>query len=146
MNPYVISGSKSQPTPVSTVNTPLATAISVFNTPKKSQEFRTLCGSIVSSNASGATMRLLFQKVANGLDNRNTKLAEAEMKIQQLERRIELMQPKKRRKVKESANEKFVRIIDVMAVKSTLPALPDSEPLSPEGSIVLDSIIVATGS
>jgi len=143
MNPYVITGTRSPAAAISTINTPSEMPVTVFNTPQASQEFKAMCSSIVLSNTSDTTIRLLFRKAANGFDNHNAKLVEAELKIQRLESQIERLQPTKRRKVKESANEKFVRIVDIIAVKATLPVQPDPRSSSPEGSITLDSICVA---
>ena len=54
------------------------------------------------------TQRLLFRKVVKGIDEKDFELGKANMKIKELEERLEQLRPKKRRKVKTSPNSKFV--------------------------------------
>jgi hypothetical protein len=57
-----------------------------------------------------ATYRVLFRKVAKSLDNKDYVIAEQELRIKQLEARLEQLGPRKRRKVRTSPNSKFTEI------------------------------------
>jgi hypothetical protein len=50
---------------------------------------------------------LLFRKVIKGIDQRDSKLKKANIKIRELEERLEQLRPKKKRKVRTSLNSKF---------------------------------------
>jgi hypothetical protein len=52
--------------------------------------------------------RLLFRKIVKGIDEKDYELGKANMKIRELEERLEQLKPKKRRKVQTSPNSKFV--------------------------------------
>jgi hypothetical protein len=54
------------------------------------------------------TQRLLFRKIVKGIDEKDYELGKANMKIRELEERLEQLKPKKRRKVQTSPNSKFV--------------------------------------
>ena len=56
------------------------------------------------------TQRLLFRKVIKGIDEKEYELGKANMKIKELEDRLEHLRPKKKRKVQTSLNSKFVTI------------------------------------
>lgn len=56
------------------------------------------------------TRRLLFRKIAKGINEKDYELGKAKMKIRELEERLEQLKPKKRRKVQTSPNSKFVTI------------------------------------
>jgi len=56
------------------------------------------------------TQRLLFKKIVKRIDKKDFELGRANMKIKELEERLEQLRPKKRRKVKTSPNSKFVII------------------------------------
>ena len=54
------------------------------------------------------TQRLLFRKIVKGIDEKDYELGKANMRIKELEERLEQLKPKKRRKVQTSPNSKFV--------------------------------------
>ena len=56
------------------------------------------------------TQRLLFRKVIKGIDEKEYELGKANMKIKELEERLEHLRPKKKRKVQTSPNSKFAII------------------------------------
>ena len=56
------------------------------------------------------TQRQLFWKITKGFDEKDFALAEAELRIQQLEAKVEELQPRKRRKVQMSPNSRFANI------------------------------------
>lgn len=53
------------------------------------------------------TQRLLFRKVIKGIDEKEYELGKANMRIRELEERLEHLRPKKKRKVQTSPNSKF---------------------------------------
>ena len=54
------------------------------------------------------TQRLLFRKIVKGIDEKDYELGKANLRIRELEERLEQLRPKKRRKVQTSPNSKFV--------------------------------------
>ena len=60
------------------------------------------------------TQRQLFRKFTKGFDEKDYSLAEANLRIKQLEEKLEGLQPRKRRKVVTSPNSKFA---DIKAIK-----------------------------
>jgi len=54
------------------------------------------------------TQRLLFRKIIKGIDEKDYELGKANLRIRELEERLEQLRPKKRRKVQTSPNSKFV--------------------------------------
>ena len=56
------------------------------------------------------TQRLLFRKVIKGIDEKENELGKANIKIKELEERLEHLRPKKKRKVQTSPNSKFAII------------------------------------
>ncbi len=54
------------------------------------------------------TQRLLFRKVIKGIDEKDYELGKANIRIKELEERLEYLRPKKKRKVQTSPNSKFV--------------------------------------
>jgi hypothetical protein len=61
-------------------------------------------------DTNSSTCRVLFRKVAKGLDNKDFTIANYKLWIQQLEARVEQLEPRKRRKVQTSPNSKFAGI------------------------------------
>jgi hypothetical protein len=57
-----------------------------------------------------ATARVLFRKVAKGLDEKDFVIAQQELRIKQLEAKVVQLEPRKRRKVQLSPNSKFASI------------------------------------
>ena len=57
-----------------------------------------------------STRRVLFRKIAKGIDEKDFVIAQHELRIKQLEARVEQLEPRKRRKVKTSPNSKFAGI------------------------------------
>lgn len=53
------------------------------------------------------TQRLLFRKVIKGIDEKEYELGKANIKIKELEERLEHLRPRKKRKVQTSPNSKF---------------------------------------
>ncbi len=54
------------------------------------------------------TQRLLFRKIVKGINEKDFELGKANVKIRELEERLEQLKLKKRRKVQTSPNSKFV--------------------------------------
>ena len=62
------------------------------------------------------TRRQLFRKITKGFDEKDFALGQAELRIKQLEAQLEQAKPRKRRKVQNSLNSKF---IDIKAIKES---------------------------
>ena len=60
------------------------------------------------------TRRQLFRKIAKGFDEKDYALAQSNLRIQQLETRLEELAPRKRHKVRTSPNSRFA---DIKAIK-----------------------------
>jgi ABC-type antimicrobial peptide transport system ATPase subunit len=56
------------------------------------------------------TARVLFRKVAKGLDKKDFVIVQQKLRIKQLEAKIVQLEPRKRRKVQLSPNSKFASI------------------------------------
>ena len=87
----------------------------IFVTPKRSQQLR---GMIDFISLDDPAIRLLFRKVGRGLDQQNTKLAEADAKIKELEHLVRCYRPRKRQKVNQDLNNRFIQIKDVIATRT----------------------------
>lgn len=68
------------------------------------QQIRTLAS---GSHDQLPTQRLLFKKVIKKINEKEYKLRKANMKIKELEERLEHLRPRKKRKVQTSPNSKF---------------------------------------
>ncbi|KAM0469085.1 hypothetical protein ACHAPX_010604, partial [Trichoderma viride] len=88
-----------------------------FNTPQRSQDVRNIINSI---NINSPRTRLLLRKVGKQLDRKNTTEATAEAKIRNLQRQVNSFRPKKKSKVEENPNSRFIRIEEIMATKRKL--------------------------
>ena len=64
--------------------------------------------------ASVLTARVLFRKISKAVNQQDYLIIEHKHKIQQLEARVQQLEPRKRRKVRTSPNSKFVEIKDIM--------------------------------
>ena len=53
---------------------------------------------------------MLFRKVIKGINKKEYELGKANIKIKELEERLEYLRPKKKRKVQTSLNSKFTTI------------------------------------
>ncbi len=63
------------------------------------------------------TSRLLFPKAAKSLDAKNSEIAMKDRRIQELEKQVEILQAKKKKKVTaEDPNGKFVSVAEVARV------------------------------
>ena len=89
----------------------LEESIIAWETPKKSEDVRKQVHQITElKDINKATCRVLFRKVAKGLDAKDFVIAQHEHRIKQLEARVLELEPKKRRKVQTSPNSKFAGI------------------------------------
>ena len=70
------------------------------------------------------TQRLLFRKITKGFDEKDYALAGAKLRIEQLEARVEQLEPRKKRKVRTSPNSKFA---DIRAIKRAQIEAGESE-------------------
>ncbi|RKF81401.1 hypothetical protein GcM3_036032, partial [Golovinomyces cichoracearum] len=83
----------------------------IYKTPKVRKDLYLQIRNLASgSHDQLPTQRLLFRKVIKGIDEKEYKLGKANMRIKELEERLELLRPKKKRKVQTSPNSKFTTI------------------------------------
>jgi hypothetical protein len=86
-----------------------------WDTPQKSEDVRKQAHQIsVLGDTDSATSRVLFRKVAKSLEDKDFVIAKQELRIKQLEARVDQLEPRKRRKVQTSPNSKFA---DIRAIK-----------------------------
>ena len=91
---------------------------SCLPTPSRSFDIvRDLKGHFDTANPAA---RLIFRKIGKGLDGKNLLIAKYEARIKALEEQVEELRPKKRRKVREDPNERFVTIEQVMKTKEAI--------------------------
>jgi hypothetical protein len=84
-------------------------------TPQKSEDAREQARQITGlETTDSATARVLFRKVAKGLDEKDFVIAQQELRIKQLEAKVVQLEPRKRRKVQLSPNSKFASIGAIM--------------------------------
>ena len=83
-----------------------------------------------------STCRVLFRKVAKSLDDKDFTIASHQLRIQQLEARVEQLAPRKRRKVQTSPNSRFARI---RAIREAQIKAGDRQVGSNEGELAEDS-------
>jgi 4-hydroxybenzoate polyprenyltransferase len=83
----------------------------VWKTPQKSKDVQEQSRQITRlKQTDTTTTRVLFKKIAKGLDNKDFIIAKQEHKIQALKARVVQLEPRKRRKVRTSPNSKFANI------------------------------------
>lgn len=98
---------KSEPIP----NWNADTSAIAWDTPQKGHDVRKQAQQITAlRDTDTATCRVLFRKVAKGLDQKDFVIAQQELRIKQLEARVDQLEPRKRRKVRTSPNSKFTDI------------------------------------
>jgi hypothetical protein len=82
-----------------------------WTTPQKSQDIRDQAYQIMAlGDTDSSTRRVLFRKLTKSLDSKDYIITEQELRIKQLEARLEQLAPRKRRKVRTSPNSKFAKI------------------------------------
>ena len=83
---------------------------------------------------------MLFRKVIKGIDEKEYKLRKANIRIKELEEKLEHLRPKKKRKVQTSPNSKFAII---RAIKEAQITAGECQiiPIELESEGELDSII-----
>jgi hypothetical protein len=82
-----------------------------IHTPQKDDDVRRIASQITGlQTADTATVRVLFRKVAKGIEEKDFLRAQHKRKIEQLEARVLQLAPRKRRKVQVSPNSKFANI------------------------------------
>jgi len=83
----------------------------VWKTPQKGKDIQDQARQITELRTIDLpTARVLFRKVAKGIDEKDFIITQQELRIKQLENRIVQLEPRKRRKVKASPNSRFINI------------------------------------
>ena len=112
-----------------------------FSTPKAKKDMYLQIRTLATvSHDQLPTQRLLFRKIVKGIDEKDYKLGKANMRIKELEERLEQLRPKKRRKVRTSPNSKFVT---TRAIREAQIAAGDRQivPVESEGEGDSDSTV-----
>jgi len=108
-----------------------------FQTPKARKDLYLQIRSLASgSHDQLPTQRLLFRKVIKGIDEKEYELGKANLRIKELEERLEHLRPKKKRKVQTSPNSKFATI---RAIKEAQIAAGERQIVSEESELEGDS-------
>ena len=102
----------------------LQTAPAVAETPKTARQLKILVENLGGGddNWQSPTSRLLFRKVAKGLDESTAKLQELEHRNEQLLAALVKQRPQKRRDVIPKPQRSFVSLADVLEVKVSIEA------------------------
>ena len=96
--------------------------IDTINTPKRSSQVRYLINSLQVGPQLDLTARRLFRAIGRGLDGQNTKLAAHEAQIRRLEQQLKDSKPRKKAKVTENPNNRFIQIGQVIETRIRLAA------------------------
>ncbi|TVY32850.1 hypothetical protein LSUB1_G008693, partial [Lachnellula subtilissima] len=97
----------------------------LMHTPKAAKEVRVQVETISRlGNSKLSTSRRLFRKLEKGFDEKDYALTQAQLRIDQLEARLEQLAPRKRRQVRTSPNSKFA---DIQAIKEAQIGAGDRE-------------------
>lgn len=114
---WVIKEAKIEPMKFRTPSPPFAPLPITFNTPTRSSQIRNIVQSI---GITDPITRLLLRKIGSHLDRQNVKLAEAEAMIKKQQHEIEALRPKKKQKVDENPNSRFIRIREIIKTRERL--------------------------
>ena len=113
-------------------------SIIAWETPQKSKDIRQQAREITRlKDIDSSTCKILFRKVAKSLDDKDFVIAKHELRIKQLEARVEELKPKKRRKVRTSPNSKFAGI---KAIRRAQIEAGNSEIKAEDFDISIDSV------
>lgn len=85
-----------------------------FKTPRRSQQVRSIVNSF---KVKSPKTRLLLRKVGKHIDNQNIIIAESEAKIRNLQHQVDSLRLKKKQKVEENPNSRFIRIEEIIKTK-----------------------------
>jgi len=109
-------------------------------TPEKSQDIRDQARQFLALPDSGpSTCRVLFRKITKSLDNKDFTITSHQLRIQQLEARVEQLAPRKRRKVQTSPNSRFATI---RAIQEAQIQAGDRQVILNESELSEDSISI----
>ncbi|KAF4630035.1 hypothetical protein G7Y89_g8107 [Cudoniella acicularis] len=92
-----------------------------WGTPRVARDIRIQAETITRLGESDLpTRRQLFRKITKGFEEKEYALAQAELRIKQLEAQIDQLEPRKRRKVQTSPNSKFadIRAVEEAQIKA----------------------------
>lgn len=110
----------------------LAAASAVtFQIPRSSRQLTNIVRDLrgVDEAFARPTFRLLTRKLCKALDDSCMEIASLTQRTEQLAAALESQKPQKRRKVRPTAQERFVAIQDVVRVKREMGILPDEPDL-----------------
>lgn len=119
MSPLLIT------TPTKVVITPEKKGIQPnfeMHTPANKSELKRLFQDFCTADSDVKMTRLVHRKIIKRFDTQNVALSLSKARIQQLEAQIDLLKPRKRKKVKTNPNTKFVQVIDIENTRRELEA------------------------
>jgi hypothetical protein len=93
-----------------------------LSTPRASHQVREMVRNFLDNKQIDPTARLLFRKICKGLDEQNVQISINATKIQKLEAQNQRLQPKKRARVIEDPNSRFVRIDQIKTAQQKAAA------------------------
>jgi hypothetical protein len=97
-----------------------------LSTPRGSHHVRKMVRGLLDQKQIDPTTRLLFRKICKGLDDQNTQISLNAIKIRNLEAQNRRLQPRKKAKVIEDPNNRFVRIEQIMEAKQRVTTRLDA--------------------
>ena len=99
-----------------------------ISTPKSGREILSLLAGLGTSPGK----RLAIRKVAHAMDMKISELVLKDQRINELEMQIEVLKPRKRRKVAQNPNERFVTIEQIIQTRESLIDRPEIEEVEEE--------------
>jgi len=119
------------------------TSLVIWSTPRKSADLRSQVQAYHKlGETDNSTCRQLFKKITKGFDEKESLLADAQLKIQALETKLEASRPKKRRKVRTSPNSKFANIEAIYKAQEEATGIQNEGEESDTSNVEADCIEV----
>jgi DDE superfamily endonuclease/Tc5 transposase DNA-binding domain len=109
-----------------------------WSTPRKSRDLRDQIQIFTKLDTDLSTNKLLFRKITKAFDEKDSLLATAERRVDQLEKQLEAARPKKRMRVRTSPNSKFVNIEAIQRAQNKANGV-EIEEEDEKGSIASES-------
>ena len=122
----------------STLPTTLFATQSSWVTPKKSEDLKRQLRQFNDEKQVDPSQRLLFRKIQKSFDEKDFQLAMAQQKIQALESQLEVIRPRKRKKVETSPNSKFANIEAIYRVRDECAEISDIDNGNEETEVSTD--------
>ena len=112
-------------TPTTSRSWLLETSQVAWSTPRRSKDLKLQVLKFSQLEDDVSTKRLLFRKITKSFDEKESLLAEAQMRIEALETQLEAARPRRRKKVKVSPNSRFVGIAAIQRTQEEVRTAED---------------------